>query len=32
VAIGAFNDEMMKSVLDLDHEEEPLYLMPVGRI
>jgi SagB-type dehydrogenase family enzyme len=29
VAVGAFVDERVKSVLDLD-EEEPLYILPVG--
>lgn len=32
VAIGAFNDEMMKIILTLKRDEEPLYLIPVGKI
>jgi SagB-type dehydrogenase family enzyme len=32
VAIGAFDDREVREVLDLDPGEEPLYLMPVGRI
>jgi len=29
-AIGAFTDNLVRQVLDLPDEEEPLYLMPVG--
>ena len=29
-AIGAFNDERVKDVLELPAEEHPLYIMPVG--
>ncbi len=31
VVIGAFHDERVKEILGLEKEEEPLYLMPVGR-
>jgi len=31
VAVGAFDDGAVKRVLGLNKEEEPLYLMPVGR-
>jgi SagB-type dehydrogenase family enzyme len=31
VAIGAFDNEGVKKVLDLPDEEDPVYLMPVGR-
>lgn len=31
VAIGAFDNEGIKKVLDLPAEEEPVYLMPVGK-
>ena len=31
VAIGAFDDDGVKTLLDLPGEETPLYLMPVGR-
>ncbi len=31
VAIGAFEDEEVKEILDLSEGEEPLYIMPVGR-
>jgi len=31
-AIGAFQDESVSRVLRLPYEEEPLYLMPVGRV
>lgn len=29
-AIGAFDDERVRSVLELPAEEHPLYMMPVG--
>ncbi len=31
VAVGAFTDEEMKNTLRLPAQEEPLYLMPIGR-
>ena len=31
VAIGAFYDDGIKKVLDLPGEEEPVYLMPIGK-
>jgi SagB-type dehydrogenase family enzyme len=31
VAIGAFDDEGIKEVLDLPKGEEPVYLMPIGK-
>ena len=31
VAIGAFNDERVRQVLQLDKQYKPLYIMPVGR-
>ena len=31
VVIGAFRDEAMKKILNLPAEEQPLYLVPVGR-
>lgn len=31
VAIGAFNDEQVREVLQLDKQYNPLYIMPVGR-
>ena len=31
VVIGAFSDEPVKQVLNLPEDEEPLYIMPVGR-
>jgi len=31
VVIGAFHDEEVKAVLHLRGQEEPLYLMPVGK-
>ncbi len=32
VVIGAFNDEAIKKILNLSRDEEPLYLMPVGKM
>lgn len=32
VAIGAFFDKEVKEILKLSEDEEPLYLMPLGRI
>lgn len=31
VAVGAFYDDRVKRILSLAEEEEPLYIMPVGR-
>lgn len=31
VAIGAFNDEQVREVLQLDKQYQPLYIMPIGR-
>lgn len=31
VAIGAFNDEQVREVMQLDRQYNPLYIMPVGR-
>ncbi len=31
VAIGAFSDEQVREVLQLDRQYKPLYIMPVGR-
>ena len=31
VSIGAFHDNLVKEILNLDQQEEPLYIMPVGR-
>ena len=30
VAIGAFEDKKVKSILKLPEEEDPVYIMPVG--
>ena len=30
-AIGAFNDEAVRDVMQLPENEEPLYIMPVGQ-
>jgi nitroreductase len=30
VPVGAFNDELIKKLLKLSKDEEPLYLVPVG--
>lgn len=32
VMIGAFDDLRIKQVLDLPEEEQPLYLLPIGRV
>jgi SagB-type dehydrogenase family enzyme len=32
VVLGAFDDKSVRDVLKLDGQEDPLYLMPVGRI
>jgi len=32
VAVGAFQDEQVKNALKLPQKEEPLYIMPVGRV
>jgi SagB-type dehydrogenase family enzyme len=31
VAIGSFNDEMVKKILRLDKQYQPLYIMPLGK-
>ncbi|MGB9718436.1 MAG: hypothetical protein ACPL4E_08370 [Thermoproteota archaeon] len=31
VTVGAFNDEQVKAVLTLPDDEQPLYVIPVGR-
>lgn len=31
VAVGAFNDERVREVLQLDKQYQPLYIMPIGR-
>jgi len=31
-AIGAFNDEMVKAVMQLPENEVPLYIMPIGKV
>jgi SagB-type dehydrogenase family enzyme len=31
VTVGAFQDEQVKEVLDLPEDEQPLYIIPVGR-
>ena len=31
-AIGAFHDDAVKLVVRMTKEEEPLYIMPVGRL
>lgn len=32
VTVGAFSDTKVKQILDMEDDEHPLYLMPVGRI
>jgi SagB-type dehydrogenase family enzyme len=32
VVIGAFDDEEVKKVMNMDESEEPLYIMPVGKV
>ena len=32
VVVGAFHDNQVKEILNLAEDEEPLYIMPVGRI
>ena len=32
VTIGAFNDDRVKKVLNLEEDEEPLYILPVGKL
>ena len=32
VLIGAFNDKQVKQIIAPDNDEQPLYLIPVGRI
>ena len=31
VVIGAFDDELVKKILDFSDQEHPLYLIPVGK-
>jgi len=31
-AIGAFDDEMVKMVMEFPEEEEPMYIMPLGKV
>jgi hypothetical protein len=31
VVIGAFEDEKIKKVLNMEAQEQPLYIIPVGR-
>jgi len=31
VVVGAFNDDEVKAVVTLENDEEPLYIMPLGR-
>ncbi len=32
VAVGAFNDKKLKRVINMPENEDPLYIMPIGRI
>ena len=32
VAVGAFDDDEVKKILELPADEEPLYIMPVGKV
>jgi len=32
VVVGAFHDNQVKEILNLAEDEEPLYIIPVGRI
>ena len=32
VAVGAFDDDDVKQLLNMEEDEDPLYIMPVGRI
>ncbi len=32
VAVGAFNDKKLKKAINMPENEEPLYIMPIGRI
>lgn len=32
VVIGAFHDDQVADALDLEHPEEPLYILPLGRL
>ena len=32
VTVGAFSDERVKEIVEMPEEENPLYLIPVGRI
>ncbi|HDY89149.1 MAG TPA: hypothetical protein ENH82_13670 [bacterium] len=31
VAVGAFRDNEVKNVIKMSNDEQPLYIMPVGR-
>ncbi|GFP31416.1 hypothetical protein HKBW3C_02397 [Candidatus Hakubella thermalkaliphila] len=31
VVMGAFRDDQVKEILNLPQDEQPLYIMPVGR-
>jgi nitroreductase len=32
VVIGAFNDDAVKKILKMPESDQPLYIMPVGRM